>query len=80
MISAYLNDTGLVVDIIGAVLLFKFGLPDSINRKGHIYLITEQNNPEEERKCQQYDRFGKLGLIFIIIGFLLQVISNHSSN
>ncbi len=43
-----LNSLGLVLDIFGVILLFKFGLPESISREGHDYLITEQVNEEED--------------------------------
>lgn len=32
------NDIGLGLDIIGAVLLWKFGLPEAISREGRDYV------------------------------------------
>lgn len=68
----------IVADLIGGILLFKFGLPEDINRKGHINLILEQTNEEEEKKAKRYDFLGKVGLIFIIIGFIFQLIGNFA--
>lgn len=77
MISTCINDIGLILDIIGALLLFKFGLPASIDREGHIHLITEQVDHEEITRGKIYERWGKIGLALLIIGFILQLASNH---
>ncbi len=80
MTSACINDIGLLLDIIGAVLLFKFGLPASIDRQGHIHIITEQVDEEEIKKGKLYDIWGKFGLGLLILGFVLQLASNHVSS
>ena len=79
MASAFLNDLGLVLDIIGAVLLFKFGLPASIDREGHVLLATGQIDENEIKKGKLYDRWGRIGLALLITGFILQLASNHVS-
>ncbi len=71
-----LNSVGLIFNVIGAILLFKFGLPENINREGHINLILEQEDEGEKRKAQKYDFWGKTGLVFIIIGFIFQLIGS----
>lgn len=80
MTAACINDIGLLLDIIGAILLFKFGLPASISREGHIHLITEQVDEEEKKKGKLYDKWGKIGLGLLVIGFIFQLISNHVSD
>jgi len=77
MISTFLNDLGLVAGVIGAVLLFKFGLPADIDREGHVHLIIERVDHEEIRKGKTYDRWGKVGLALLVIAFALQLASNH---
>lgn len=77
MTSALLNDIGLVFDIAGALLLFKFGLPASVNREGHTFRITEAVDYDEIEKGKLYDRWGKIGLALLVAGFLLQLASNH---
>lgn len=74
--STTINTICLFFDIAGALLLFKFGLPEVISRSGSIYLILEQKDDNEKNKALVYDRFGKVGLICLILGFILQVISN----
>jgi len=71
-----INASGLIFDIIGILILWKFGLPKSISRTGAQFIITEETNEEEIAKAVKYDAFAKVGLVFIITGFILQLISN----
>ena len=77
MTPSIVNDLGLIIDIAGALLLFKYGLPADIDRNGHTYRITSEIDHDEVRKGQLYDRRGKAGLVMLVIGFALQLISNH---
>ena len=70
------NTFGLIFDMLGTILLFKFGLPKEISRSGHSRLILEQEDPEEKKKAENYDKFGKAGIFFLFIGFLFQALSN----
>lgn len=79
MTPACINDIGLILDIVGAVLLFKFGLPAQIDRTGSVHIITEEVDHDEVRKGKLYDRWGKIGLVLLMVGFALQLISNHVS-
>jgi hypothetical protein len=71
-----LNSIGLVFDIIGAVLLWYYGLPANISRGGVQGLALEQPDASEAAKADRYDYIGKGGLILLIIGFVFQLISN----
>jgi hypothetical protein len=71
-----LNSAGLVMDIFGAVLLFKYGLPAEISRTGAVHIIAEQSDEAEITKARIYDRWGHLGLASLIGGFVLQLVSN----
>lgn len=71
-----INACGLISDIIGVLLLWKFGLPESISREGHDYLVTGDINESEKEKAKKYDTYAKIALLFIIIGFVLQLISD----
>ena len=55
-----INSFGLVLDIIGAVLLFFYGLPTGL-----------WSFSQGKTNWKQY-----LGLLLLIIGFMLQLISN----
>ena len=69
-----LNSLGLVFDIAGAVLLFKFGLPGGITKAGgDVVVIT---SPESKAQAKSYEKWSMAGILLLIIGFALQLISN----
>lgn len=74
--SAMVNSIGLVMDIVGAILLWKYGLPEAISREGHDFLLTGQVNVDEIAKAKTYDNWSKLGLALLIAGFVFQLVSN----
>ena len=37
-----INSIGLIADIAGAVLLYRYGLPERISRTGSVFLVTGQ--------------------------------------
>lgn len=76
MTEAYLNSLGLAFDIIGVILLFKFGLPEEVRRGGTGFLVIN-DDPQEAAKAGVYDRYSHVALAFIVIGFGLQIVSNH---
>jgi hypothetical protein len=71
-----LNSVGLVLDIVGAVLLWRYGLPEALSRSGAIYMILEQNDPAEAAKAKWYDRLANWGMLLLVVGFALQLASN----
>ncbi len=77
MSSTFYNSIGLLLDIIGGILLYFFGISPRIDRDGAIYIVTEGKDESEILKAKKYDRLSKIALILIIIGFGLQLISNH---
>lgn len=40
MSPAAINSIGLILDITGALLIWKYGLPESINKNGGTWLYT----------------------------------------
>ncbi len=73
------SSIGLVFDIIGVLILFKYGLPSKIqNHKGSI--IREEGKEEEKarkKENKKIKQWANLGLILILIGFLLQLIGTN---
>lgn len=67
---------GLVFDVIGAIMLFRYGLPAEINRTGAQHLILEQEDPAEKALARRYDRWGRVGLALLILGFVLQLVGS----
>lgn len=72
-----INTIGLIFDIAGAILLWRFGLPEEISRSGSTYLELEGVNKKEKEKAKLYDNFGGVGILLLIIGFIFQIISNY---
>jgi hypothetical protein len=77
----WLGPIGLMLDIFGAYLIFKFGLPEELSRSGSTNAAF--SNPEKDKlmqlKAKKYDKNSKLGFCLLIIGFLLQLASSINS-
>ena len=71
-----INSLGLILDIIGALLLLKYGIPNKIDAEGHINFILEQEDEAEKAKAKVYKNWSDVAVILIILGFVLQLISN----
>ena len=67
---------GLILDMVGVCILYKYGLPENINREGHSFLALEDSNINEINKAKKYDRWSKFGLSLLVIGFSFQLIGN----
>lgn len=77
MLSTSINSLGLLLDVIAGLILWKFGLPENINRAGLSFLALEGTDKKEIKKAKKYDKFSKMGILLLIIGFILQLISNY---
>ncbi len=74
-VAGIVNAIGLGLDIIGVVLIFRYGIGPDVRRGGAGYLVLSRNE-EEIRKARRYDCLGRSGLLLIIAGFAIQMISN----
>lgn len=72
-----INSLGLILDIVGVTFLFFNGLPiEHVFAPGnHFYFV----NPNEEKSISHRIRcyLSKLALALIVIGFVLQLMSNQ---
>ena len=75
-LGRWLNTAGLGLTILGAILLFFFGIPVDVDPKGRILLAAENTDEKEIRKGKWYLRLGRVGLGLIIIGSALQISAN----
>mgnify|MGYP006125516925 FL=1 len=71
-----LNTIGLTIDIVGVILLFKYGLPSDLNKHGNIYKALEGTNFDEVKKYKKYNCWSRIALGLVITGFTLQIASN----
>ena len=70
-----LTAMGLSLDLSGALLLWKYGLPEVLSRDGSISLICEQRDEAEVVKARLYDRWATAALCLISTGFGLQLLA-----
>lgn len=62
---------GLTLDLIGVILLFKYGiLPDNLWE----HILMDNGMSEEDEK--KHKTWSKIGMIFLILGFLFQIVSS----
>ncbi len=70
---------GLVCDIVGAVFLFLYGLPADVVRGGKHLIAEDSDAIEQTKKFDRYQRRSRIGLTFLILGFVLQGIGTFLS-
>jgi len=73
-IFSNLNNVGLLFDIIGVILMFIFGVPKHpfFSRTNVVITTNEDKNKYLERILSSLEY---IGLLFLIIGFGLQIYS-----
>lgn len=72
--SSEISAFGLCLDIIGVLLLWRFGLPPDVRRSGHSYLVLEGEDENEKKKAKLYDKISHAAILLIVIGFALQAV------
>ena len=82
MSAACINSLGLALDIIGVILLFIFGLPsrfvtDGPPRELLSFGVDTDGVEQWKKKWKRYDRWSRFGLVLLVVGFVLQIVSNH---
>ncbi len=70
------STVGLILDIAGVVLIYRFGLPIRANASGGTFIAWGGKDAEGEREYRLARILSPLGLLLLIIGFALQAISN----
>lgn len=70
------NNLGLLLDIIGVILVWKFGVPNNIRPEGESFLLIGKGNKKEIQKTKIYKIWQTIGLILIILGFVFQFVGN----
>ena len=82
LLSDVINSVGLFLDIIGVILLFIFGLPSRFLSDGPpINTLSLGWDPDSvkqwEKQWKRYKFWSGLALGLLILGFVLQMVSNH---
>jgi len=82
MTGANITAIGLVLDIVGAVLLWQFiveiNFADKADYlKGNATLILADPTPEEIQKYKRNIFVSRAAIVFLVLGFILQLIGNY---
>jgi hypothetical protein len=63
---------GLIINLVGVILLFRYGMPYRLRTGGGSIVLTRQR-PGAIREEIRYDWFGWIALALIILGTLAQI-------
>lgn len=56
------------------ILLFRYGMPYRVRSEGKTYRVLSGSPDQERIKAdRRYDRWGKLGLLLIVLGTMAQI-------
>ena len=68
--SQILNTVGLGLDVVGILLLARFGMPSRVSRGGLVGIAVVDD--DAKRKADRYGRISMFALAIMVIGFVLQ--------
>jgi hypothetical protein len=77
MSTAALNIIGLVLNLVGVIILFRYGMPFHVPTGGAVHLIAEQVDAAEKALESRYEIFGYIGLIAIVVGTGMQIVGAY---
>jgi len=77
-LSNWLAIIGLVLDIIGVIMVFRYGLPSRVKEKGSAFGGTEMAEQQLKRKAANrgVEIRANVGLGFLLLGFIFQLLAN----
>jgi hypothetical protein len=77
MSTAALNIIGLVLNLVGVIILFRYGMPFHVPTGGAVHLITGQVDAAEKALESGYEIFGYIGMIAIVVGTGMQIVGAY---
>jgi hypothetical protein len=75
-----LNLIGLVLNLVGVLILFRYGMPFHVPTGGAVSLITETRDQAEIALEQRYVVLGYIGLVCLIVGTACQIVAAWRAN
>lgn len=66
---------GVLLNTLGTVLVFAYGISPLINKDGKVFLFNKKEHSERQMNKVYFERRAKTGLIMCVLGNLLQFIS-----
>ena len=76
VLDIHLGDIGLISDLLGAVLLFVYGIAPLLSKDGSMSLSAGTSD-YLKRKAEKYELLSRLGVLLIVVGFAFQLLGNH---
>lgn len=76
VLNIQIGDVGLILDLVGAILLFVYGLAPLLSKDGSMSLSTGTSD-YLKRKAKKFEALSRMGIGLIFIGFALQLLGNH---
>ncbi len=71
-----LNSFGLFLGIIGALLIYIYGVPNKIDKDGVDHLVGYGGDKNEKKLAKKYIHRSNFGILLLIMSFGLQLMSN----
>jgi len=69
---------GLMLDILGVIGLFLWGLPSEVSKNGLSAIGVEgKDTLEKKKKYCRHKWMSRISLSLLILGFMLQVFANY---
>jgi hypothetical protein len=66
---------GIAVNLVGVILLFRYGMPFRVERRGASYFILEETDQDAIAAERRYKALGFVGLALIVVGSALQALA-----
>jgi hypothetical protein len=76
MSAATWNVVGLLLNLLGVLTLFRYGMPYRVASGGETSIITGDINQSEIALDKRYRVFGWVGVVMVICGTAAQIISS----
>ena len=70
-----LNVTGLILNLVGVLILLRYGMPFHVPTGGAVSLTLETRDQATIALEQRYEIYGYIGLGFLILGTVLQMVA-----
>ncbi len=69
------NVFGLAANLIGVILLFRYGMPYRVPTGGSSIYVSSSVDPHQLAEERRYKRLGILGLVLIVVGTAAQIVA-----
>jgi hypothetical protein len=66
------NVFGILLNLLGLLILFRYGMPFRVPTNGVNYIITETIDEAEKATDRKYEIIGYVGLLFAVAGTIMQ--------